>query len=192
MINGSNLTSTQKRWLEQNTNPNSQINQNPFSAKTQKVVGHLEALKETAKEDKKLEKKLNDLVDVSDNVLFRAKAVFPFDFFPNEVTIDVNQVNILYNDLLSQRLHSIAIKNIFDVSVNSGVLFASLQIVDVGFKGEPPIEINYLKKPDASEARQIIQGLVIASKQELDLSRLDIDKRKLEALGEATGIEESY
>src|SRR5205823_426895 len=41
--------------------------------------------------------KFRGLVDRSSSVLFRAKGVFPFEFFPDSIIIDSHKVNIIHN-----------------------------------------------------------------------------------------------
>lgn len=134
-------------------------------------LGHNEAIKEVAKEEDKFEKKLSDLAHKSNNILCHIYGVFPFDFFPNEVIIDLAKVSIVFNSFLSRRVHSIFLKDIADVFVDDGILFASLNIVDLGFS-ENMLMVNYLDKPDAHHARRIIEGLVISAKQDIDLSKI--------------------
>src|SRR3989344_42951 len=95
--------------------------------------GLLDATKETAKEHEKHNSKFQELVQQSDKVLFRIRAVFPFDFFPDEIIVDVNKVNIIQNSLLSKNMHSVFIKDISDVVVQTGILFACLSIIDFGY-----------------------------------------------------------
>lgn len=149
-------------------------------------LGIFDAQKEKAKEGLKHEQDFDNMVDKSDKVLIRIKSVFPFDFFPNEITVDVNKVNIIINYFLSQKVHSVFIKDICDVYVYSDILFSSLHIVDWGFNNNKSIDINYLKKSEAEEALNIIQGLVASSKQNIDVSKIDVPnfKNKVEKIGE--------
>lgn len=153
------------------------------------IQGKIEAKKEKVKDEATQERKLGTLMEKADKVLLKIKCVFPFDLFPNEVTVDLNKVNIVYNYFLSKRIHSIAIKNISDVYMSSGIFFGSIGIVDTFYKGDAPIKITYLKKRDAAEARQVIQGLMACVKEDLNLSTIDVSKDKIESLGEAKGAE---
>src|SRR3990167_4760153 len=157
---------------------------------TPKRDGVFDAVREEVKEGIKYEEDFGNLVEKSDRVLIEIKAVFPFDFFPNEVSVDVNKVNIINNYLLSRRIHSVMIKDICDVYVHKGILFSSLNIIDWGFDKNKPISINYLKIGEASEALRIIQGLLVGVKQNIDLSRIDVPdfKSKIEIFGEASGV----
>lgn len=123
-----------------------------------------EALKELVVEEQKGRQKLDDLVEKSNRVLFKTSAVFPFDFFPNEIIIDENKVSIIQREFFwSSRIHSVIIRDISDVYVDTSILFATLVIIDEGFT-DREIRIPYLWKNEALEARRIIQGLVVSLK----------------------------
>lgn len=156
---------------------------------TPKRDGAFDAVREEVKEGLKYEEDFGNLVEKSDRVLIEIKAVFPFDFFPNEVSVDVNKVNIISNYLLSRRIHSVPIKDICDVYVHQGILFSSLNIIDWGFDKNRPICINYLKIAEAEAALKIIQGLLVGVKQNIDLAKIDVPdfKNKVEILGDASG-----
>ena len=155
-------------------------NYNPISdlppsseRKDQISQGYRDAIKESKKEEEKNKEKFETLVDLSKRELLRIKTVFPFQFFPTEVSIDINKVNIIKQIFFAtKRIHSVFIADITDVLAHSSIFFASLEIVDAGFT-ENSIIIPYLYKNDAYRARKIIQGLVIAKKQDIDLSKLE-------------------
>lgn len=133
----------------------------------------------------KMKGKMDKLVENSNKILFRTSAVFPFDLFPDEVVVDPYQVNIIHRSFFgNERIHGAAIKDIEDVFVDTGPLFAALRIVDKGYV-ENVITIKYLPRKDAIKARRIIQGLVLASKEGVDMSQVDIETlvKKTEAIG---------
>lgn len=135
--------------------------------------------------------KFEALVDKSHTVMLKIASVFPFDLFPDDVTIDVNQVNIIIREFFfSERRHSVYINNISDVFVDAGLFFGTLNIVDKGFV-ENTISIKYLWHRDAKKARRIIQGLVVAEKQGIDVCKIDDEHLvdKIEELGKITEIE---
>jgi hypothetical protein len=137
--------------------------------------------------------KLNRLIDQSHCVLLNISAVFPFDFFPDQVTIDENKVNIVERMFFwSEYIHSVMIKDIMNVVVQSGLFFATLQLIPIGH-GDIPIEVRYLKRHDAIRARRIIQGLIAAKKANIDLTALPkkVLTEKIEELGIAQDTLES-
>lgn len=168
----------------------------PPYKKKQEIDGHpekagvIEAVKEDFKEGVKHEQNFGNLVEKSDRVLIKIRAIFPFDFFPNEVSVDVNKVNIVTNYCLTQKIHSVMIKDICDVYIYKGIFFASLSIIDWGFDRNRSITINYLNKNKADQALKIIQGLMVSAKQNIDVARIDVPdfKSKVEILGEPKGM----
>ncbi|RJQ25972.1 hypothetical protein C4577_04465 [Candidatus Parcubacteria bacterium] len=153
--------------------------------------GIYEFLKEGTKKKEESTEKFQSLVDNSKKILFKTKAVFPFDFFPDELTIDFNKVNLIIRDFFgSGRVHSVFIKDISDVFVYKTPFFSTIEIVDVGFV-ENSIKMKFLKNKDAMRARRIIQGLIITSKQDIDLAVLGLEIpdiiKKLEELGKMKG-----
>lgn len=116
--------------------------------------------------------KFNSLLRDSNKILFKMSSVFPFDFFPDEITIDEYKVNIIFHEFfLSEDVHSITIDMIKDIEVEAGPLFAILKIVPDGYPGKV-VEVKNLKRSDAIRARKIILGLMVMKKQGIDPIKL--------------------
>lgn len=131
--------------------------------------------------------KLMDLVEKSREPLLQIKTIIPFNPFPDEIIIDINKVNIINRYFFwSRHIHSVYIKDISDVIVETGLIFSTLKIVDVGFT-ENSIDIKYLSTGGAIKARKIIQGLVVAHKNGIDPSKYEFSdlSDQLEELGKA-------
>lgn len=147
--------------------------------------GHKEALKEFVKQEDLSQSKLQQMINKSDQVLFRLSTFFPFDFFPDDIIIDLEKVNIIIRYFfLAEQVHSVYIKDITDVVLETGPFFALLRIIDKDYT-ENSIDLHYLKKSEAIKARRIIQGLVIAHKEGVDLSPFSIAEitTQIEKLG---------
>lgn len=132
--------------------------------------------------------KLEKLVKESQLKLFSAKSVFPLDLFPDQIEIDPVQVHITLKEFFkSKRIHSIAIKDISDVFIESAGPFASLKLIDRDFV-ENTVSVNFLKYADALKAKKIIQGLMVADREGIDLTQADYKSLavKLEQLGSAS------
>ncbi len=132
-------------------------------------------------------KKLDDLVEHSQEPLLKIKTTIPLNPFPDKVIIDINKVNIIFKYFFwSEQIHSVYIKDISDVLVETGFFWSTLTIIDVGFT-ENSIDVRYLSTKEAIKARKIIQGLIVAHKNGIDLSNSEsvgvVDK--LEELGKA-------
>lgn len=130
---------------------------------------------------------LENLSIESKSVLFHFHTSFPFDLFPDEIVIDENKVNIITKDFLFvHHLRSILIEDITDVSVDTGLLFAAITIIDSGnYRFPITITIKFLLKKDALRARDIIQGLILAKNNNINLSSMTVSKvrKEITALG---------
>lgn len=174
--------------------PTSKVAQPQLSVEIKKKI-EKEAITETTKEEIKLKKthsdRLKSLVNRGRVYLFRTSAIFPFDLFPDELSIELDQVNVCIKSFfLTGESRSILIKNIADIYLSTSFLFASLKIIDTSYI-ENSVEISYLRKDEAERARRIIQGLILASKEEVDLSKID-PKRLLseaERIGTMKGVD---
>lgn len=135
--------------------------------------------------------KLDNLADKSDSVLLKVNTFWPFTFFVHKIIIDPYKVNIIFKEFFwSEQIHSVMIKDILDVVVETSIFFATVRIVDQGYI-ENTIDIAYLKKADALKVRKVIQGLIIAHRQAVDLSVLSSSdiRSKAEEMGKVKGID---
>lgn len=116
--------------------------------------------------------KLDNMIQQSDHVVFRASTVFPFTLFPTEIVVDEMKLNIVHHDLFNTgQISSIEIGNITNIIAEVSVLFGTLRIQQVWLPSEF-ITIRYLKKHDAIEARKIIQGLMVSRHENINLAQL--------------------
>lgn len=145
--------------------------------------------KTTADKDKE---KLERLVRSSQKTLFTVSAVFPFDPFPDQISIEPLQVNISKKSFFfTYHMQTIPLRNVADVFLQTSLLFASIKIIDLNYGLENSVRVDYLPKGKACRARRIIQGLVIALKEGIDLSHLPPHELvlKAEQLGDARDID---
>ena len=117
--------------------------------------------------------KLEHLMGKSRTPLLQIETVFPFDFFPDTLIVDTTKVHIIIREFFaSEEIHSIPIANIVDVYVETGPLFATLRILPQLVFEHQVTEITKLWKTDAVKARDMIQGLIVAIKEDIDVSKL--------------------
>ncbi len=117
--------------------------------------------------------KFDDVVKRAQTILFRAKTVFPFEFFPSDLIIDVTKVTVVTrNFFLSGKTQSINVKDIMDVVVEKGPFFSAMRFLDLGYQQRNQIKINYLTNKDARQAREIIEGLLAANKAGVDMTKI--------------------
>lgn len=116
--------------------------------------------------------KLDTIQKASNQVLFHCRSVFPFNFFPDEVVVDKNKVDLVYGYFFfSKEVISIMLEDIRTVEVTSGPFFASLKIDIVGFEINPE-PVRYLSKSCALEVRKIVVGLTKAKREEIELTEI--------------------
>jgi hypothetical protein len=151
--------------------------------------GHKEAIKNQVKEKDQNKEKFNKLIDNSVSILFTTKTVFPFTLFPDEIIISLNDISVVFTEFfISKQVRSVAISKIAEVIVTTGFFFAQLQIVDKEY-GQMTMELNYLSIKNAMKAKRLIQGLLFATKEGVDLTKLEDDNliQKIEELGRVQG-----
>lgn len=116
----------------------------------------------------------------------KIKAVFPFNFFPDEIIIDETKVSVYHRIFFfSKQIVSVDYKDILNVILDHSLFFATLELVG-RFFAEQPISVKYLKKKDAILARRVIQGMIIAKKEGIDVSAINIGQLldKVERVGQ--------
>lgn len=131
---------------------------------------------------------LKQLAQADSTPLLSFQSVFPFDLFPDRITIDRNKVTVIRHIFFFESMvQSVLIKDIMTVVVEQSLLFASLQIVD-RMPTRHTLTVVKLPKEEARQARWIIEGLIVSSQQEeMDLSSVpnDVLLPKLIEIGKA-------
>jgi hypothetical protein len=102
----------------------------------------------------------------------------------SSINIEESRITFITRDFfLSSQIHSIDIKDITNIFINTSPLFAQLVIISKTFK-ENEIRVSYLRKKEAIFARRIIEGLRTFESKQVDTSRYTKDEliTKLEEL----------
>jgi hypothetical protein len=153
-----------------------------------------QGLKDAKKEKVKIEEinkdRFHNLVKASNHTLFKISSVFPFDLFTDEISIEITQINVIKRFFFATaHLQTIPIKNVADIFVQTSLIFASLRIIDSSYI-ENSIQVDNLKKDDACMARIIIQGLVVANKEGIDLAKIPRSTlmEDIESLGKTQSV----
>lgn len=116
--------------------------------------------------------KVQQIIASSPRTLYTAKAVFPFDLFPDEIRIEESKVNIISkNFFASAQVQTQSFKDIKKVEVETSIIFAKLRLVS-WTPVDSTLEISFLKKDEALKARRIIEGLKTLSEQKVDFSKI--------------------
>lgn len=157
----------------------------------QQEEGHKDAQKDAARTEQINKDRFHNLVRASNQTLLTIKAVFPFDFFTDEISVEITQVNVIKRYFFATaHLQTIPIKSVADVFLDTSLFFASIRIIDSSYI-ENSIEVDYLHKDDACKARRIIEGLVIANKEGIDLAKIPPKTllADIESLGQAQEVD---
>ncbi len=142
-----------------------------------------EGMKELIKEDTKVQEtarvKLQELASRNDVILMKVRTLFPFDFFPDTLIIDMTKVNILSKHFwATETITNLNLKDIIDVSVETAWFMGNLVItyvpnVDgaVGMVNPSTHKISLLKCKDALRAQRILKGILVARREGIEISK---------------------
>jgi hypothetical protein len=135
------------------------------------------------------QRELTKAISGSTDVLVEATTVFPFTLFPDTVTVDRTQVNIVHRSFFQVgEAVSIRIEDVLNVVANVGPFFGSLQIHTRFYDTKKPYVINWLWREDALKIKRILHGYLIATKKAIDCSSLSTEElaTMLDELGQGT------
>ncbi len=118
---------------------------------------------------------IEDMVSNSNRTILKVMTVFPWDFYPTSIVVEEKRLTITRRQLFASQVHSIDIKNISNVFINTGILFAQLKIISATF-AENEININMLWKDEAILLRRIIEGLRLFIGKDIDTTGYDVDE----------------
>lgn len=111
-----------------------------------------------------------NLVKKSNRILVSISShAFPFDLFPNSINVEEGRVTIVYRHFLSSEVHSIDIKNISNIFINTTIFRSQLVIISKTFE-ENEIKLRNLRTKEAIFVRRIIEGLRIFEEEQIDTS----------------------
>lgn len=129
--------------------------------------------------------KIVTLAHASDSILFKASTFFPFTFFPNTIIIDKTKVTIIERlFFFHQNTTSYAIEDILNVEVDSSIFFSILTCL-TRYDNKKAFRLSYLKRGDATFAKKLLQGLIIAKREGVHIEELS--KEEILTYGEVIG-----
>lgn len=153
----------------------------PFAKHRKQVNGATS--QQAAEEPKSAIEKLEGVVEKSQNILIKANAVFPFDLFPDSITVDRQKLTLVHrNFFVVKQTVSVQYGDIKNIQADIGPLFASLTITSEHFINNTQT-IRFLPKKEALAIQQLVQGIIIANKEGIDCSEID-DQRMVELLNQ--------
>ncbi len=129
--------------------------------------------------------KLKTVVANSQQVLGRSKAIFPFDMFPDSITVDRQKLTVVHRAFFNiEQTVSVEHKDIKNVTADVGPIFGSLTITSEHFANNTQT-IKYLPKKEVREIQRLVQGFISAYKEKIDMS--GIEETELVALLDELG-----
>jgi len=153
-------------------------------------LGHLPTsafVRDSSGSKTKAIRELKRAVVSADEILARADAVFPFNLFPDTITIDREKITIAHRVFFRiAEVISIRIEDVLNVTADVGPFFGSLKITSRFFDHqEKPYKITFLWRSDAMRLKRIAQGYLIARKKNIDCSKLSAKELRdaLDSLG---------
>lgn len=116
---------------------------------------------------------LKQAIRDANEVLACATTVFPVALFPDTMTVDRTKITASRRTFFKvAEVMSIRIEDVLQVTANVGPFFGSIRITSRFFNDEQPFMIDKFKRDDALRLKRIIQGYVVALKNQIDCSQL--------------------
>ncbi len=99
--------------------------------------------------------------------LFRAKAHWITDIFPDELVIQEKTISVVHNDFLFSYVETMPVKDIGRIVYVNTPIFGGLRIIGKNTAHE--LNIKGLNKKVAVEAKEIIEGLLLEDSGVVDV-----------------------
>jgi hypothetical protein len=120
--------------------------------------------------------KLKDVVEQSQHVIAQAKGVFPFDLFPDSIIMDRQKVTLKHRRFFAvEQTISVQHKDIKNIQADIGPLFGSLTLTSDHFINNTQT-IRFLWRKDVEEIQRLVQGIIVADKEEVELGDVGNDE----------------
>lgn len=167
----------EKEALEDQTQAQASVPKkiSPHAKAEQTSKGLEEAVKDRAEKAEKNRQAIEDMVSNSNRILLKISSVFPWDLFPCSIIVEETRLTIIHRQLFSSQAYSVDIKNISNIFVDTGILFAQITIVSNTF-AENQIVINRLRKNEAILMRRIIEGLRMFIDKDIDTTAYRVEE----------------
>lgn len=118
---------------------------------------------------------VNDLVRKSNRRIISISSSYPLNFFPNTIEVEESRVTFIFRQFLSSQSHSVDIKDISNIFIESSMFFSTLQVVSRTYI-QNDIKIGNLNKAKAKKVKRIIEGLRTLEKHNINTSNYEIDE----------------
>ena len=125
-------------------------------------------------------RKLRAVVRESHTILAKAHSVFPFQLFPDRLNIDRHKFTIVHRQFFGiEQTVSVPIENIKNIEADFGPFFGSVTVTSDLYINNTQT-VHFLWRRDAKMIQKLVQGAVVAQREEIDLNKIDVKQlRKL-------------
>ena len=167
-------------WLvklfNQEKEKNIKLSEDLRVVQTTTVKARQESATEHIKDIESDRRTISDMVQNSNDILMSISTIFPFKLFPTTINVEATRVTIITRQLLSSQVHSVDIKDISSVFIDTSFIFASLTLISKTYAQKEFI-IDNLRKKEAILIRRIIEGLRMFAKE--DINTTNFSKKEL-------------
>ncbi len=128
----------------------------PSTQKSKKLLqeeGKDENTRNQAEKKEVDRQKVDDLVKKSNRRIISVSSMFPWNIFPNTIDVEESRITFTNRQFMSSQSHSVEIKDISNVFIESSFFFATLQVVSRTFI-KNNIKINYLHKEKTKKVKR--------------------------------------
>lgn len=148
----------------------------PVAEKSVEEEGKYENTKNQATKKESDKQTVDDLVKKSNRIIISISSkIFPWDFFPDTIVVEESRVTFVFRQFLASQSHSVDIKDISNVFIESSLFLATLQVVSQTFI-QNDIKIVHLRRKQAEKVRRIIEGLRTFIQNNIDTSNYEIEE----------------
>ncbi|HWT55519.1 MAG TPA: hypothetical protein VN031_00635 [Candidatus Microsaccharimonas sp.] len=119
-------------------------------------------------------RRLRSVVRESHTILIKARAVFPFQLFPDYLNIDRHKLTIIHRQFWGiEQTVSVPIENIKNVEADFGPFFGSITVTSDLFINNTQT-VHFLWRHEAKNIQKLLQGAIVAQREGIDLSKIEI------------------
>lgn len=148
----------------------------PSAEKSVEEEGKDENTKNQATKKELDKQTVDDLVKKSNRVIISISSkIFPWDFFPTTIIVEESRVTFVFRQFLASQSHSVDIKDISNIFIESSFFLATLQVVSRTYI-QNDIKIGNLNRKKAEQAKRIIEGLRTFVEHNIDTSDYEINE----------------
>lgn len=138
-------------------------------------LGQDQQAKNQATKEEADKQKTIDLVKRSNRSVVKISSIFPLDLFPNSIIVEESRVTFIFRQFLSSQSHSVEIKDISNVFIETSLFLATLRIVSRTYF-QNDIKIGHLSKKKAIRVRMILEGLRTLANNNIDTTDYEISQ----------------